>query len=189
MAGRAGIGEDARASMSRLEEKRTMRSERQGKCEPDGRVPFRVYLNPEQLVEICRRRSERTDMRCLADWVEDALATALGDGGKVLPGASRYAREVELFCALVESAPNALKGRWRALYEHVCHGEDYWEFPSGPWQDDSPQGGCTEPWLKKAALLADWPELLDSATKVASLEAGRTSEMSGALPAVSLLRG
>lgn len=153
-----------------------MQSGRQSKCEPGGRVPFRVYLNPRQLVEICRRRNERTDMRCLADWVEDALAMALGEVPKALPAARGYEREAELFCALAETTPNTLKGIWRALYDRVRHNDRYWEFPSVPWRDDAPQGVRVEPWLDKAALLADWPELLDMAAKMASVGAERASE-------------
>lgn len=129
----------------------------------DKRIPFRVCLNPEQVVEICRRRNERAELRTIADLVEDGLALVLGGTPLSPPATEGRAREVELFCLLAEGTPGALRGTLRSVYERVREDNAYWIFPSIPWRDDAPQGVRVEPYLDQAALRADWDKLLEAA--------------------------
>lgn len=130
---------------------------------PDRRVPFRVPLRPEHVIEMCRRRNQHTDSRTLAEFVESGLELVLSEktGATVAQLKAGHDREIELFCAVVEAAPSALQGGWRLLYEHVWDRREYWIFPSsGGWSDDAPDAQCPEPHLDRTALAADWPELL-----------------------------
>ena len=140
-----------------------MRQEHLGGPARSGRVPFRVPLNPNQLVEICRRRNQRRDSRTLADWVESGLALALAEPTDRDTDASLTAspeREIELFSMIAEVAPSALRGTWRKLYENVWDRHEFWVFPSANrWHDDEPEAMSPEPYLDREALAQSWLEL------------------------------
>jgi hypothetical protein len=131
---------------------------------------FQVALPMEQVRAIARYQKSG-DPRPLNVWLALGLNKMLKEA-QVRQPSKRYrdvsalhAIEVELFAALAEDAPKALRGPWALVYERIRNSDRYWLYPTCEEAGEPEEGmpSASAPCVNRDALSCSWTLLLDDA--------------------------
>jgi hypothetical protein len=74
---------------------------------------------------------------------------------------------VELFCLLVENAPEVLPPEWATVADVIAAEERLWVYPSATLAEIEEEPSCAfMPYLNRKRLRAEWSHLLEHARRV-----------------------
>lgn len=88
---------------------------------------------------------------------------------------SSIAGTVELFCLLAEHSPELLPGPWATVADVIASEERLWVYPCPTVGEvDDGHSEAFVPYLNRTRLAAEWPRLLEHASRVhACRESGK----------------